>query len=1375
MLANIVWENRAVFSDADPNDNRFDNVFGGITTLQAIGVVDAAIDYWEKVITDFNYPMGEDYSITISMNASPGSLGANGGFSQVNGGKPSVGSIGIGWQSGITPTTDNAAGWYLDPTPSEHSEFQGAFLNAFVRTPSPGMGGVDLFTVVLHELGHAIGLGATQKTRAWSFNSAAVDTINTPASVPASTYWPFDGPSGSSLWTSWDSGGASGTANNAGGPQHFAPLGAQWPAVNPTHFGAAALMNARVTSRSIISDAEALAAADAYGYSIVRPSSFGTMYNTLDANGNLRIDFTSLVGSGDYLQLSTSGDTLITYFDTGVPVPGIDPVGGVTSSFPLSAISSIDIRTGGGQDFIRIEGNGGKPITVDAGGGDDVIDFSFFGKNLGNIAASTFVNGGAGIDSIFAYDNNSSAAATYSVNSARFDRPGWGGFSYAADIEALSLTTGTGADTVNVTSTFPGQPVVLNSAGGEEIVNIGSAASGVQSIRADVQIQNDPWFTTLNISDVGNSTPRNVIVDQWVGNFGAMAGLAPAYITWDNADIRDIHITTGSGADVLDILRMSERLYITNTNGVDEVTLGNDVTGISEITNVVDVGPNAPFVVSNLTIDDSAGTLGRSVSWVPGGNGFFLTGLPAGLRYENIRDLNFLAGSGWDQFSLPGIPDDAIHIHGGGGVDSLLIDDRNMPFAMASSTIREDRLERQSGGGFPIGVTTYFSDVESPTFYLDDSSTSNTIYGTPGSIPNGYQLTVFSGSNNDTFTVKPRDADGNPSILGAMGILGGLGTDTIVIDDADSATGTSWTIDNFFGAGTQNFVVAGGAHFGSSSDVENVTLAGSAGDDVFYLDRYASGTALQVLGNDGNDVLEASATSLNLASTFTSISAFLFDGGEGYDQFLLHNDGSQGGWDYTRTSDFFRAIGPFYFLTLHNANVEYLFATTGAQNDNFFIQAVPADTATGFDGGDGYNQYFIGNGGLTGGILGGVQLFATVGTNTITVDNSSDTVGRTVHVDVDTVGAMPGDDLFGTGGYLLYSNFVELTVKLGIGDDTVYAVPHPYTSIVIDDPNPAARESTDFLGLAFAAVTDPVFTETGPNAGIYTFADAAPLSYTGFESSAIDDSAPTVLATTFLQDTAWHRLLFEFSEDLSANLRASDLILTDLSTGETIDAADIGLSYDMSTNTAVFTFPGLPNGTLAPGDYSASLRERVSDLYGNRLLPYTPLLFSVASATPDGDFNDDGLYDLLDIDALVAEIAAGTHQAVFDLTGDSLVDLADRDAWLAEAGGVNLGLGLRYLLGDANLDGVVDTSDFNLWNAHKFTAVAAWSQGDFNADGVVDTSDFNIWNNAKFTSALRPAVTQRHVSWVTLADAARPAESPGRAQLNPGYHRLVTP
>jgi hypothetical protein len=118
-----------------------------------------------------------------------------------------------------------------------------------------------------------------------------------------------------------------------------------------------------------------------------------------------------------------------------------------------------------------------------------------------------------------------------------------------------------------------------------------------------------------------------------------------------------------------------------------------------------------------------------------------------------------------------------------------------------------------------------------------------------------------------------------------------------------------------------------------------------------------------------------------------------------------------------------------------------------------------------------------------------------------------------------------------------------------------------------------------------------------------------------------------------------------------------------------------------------------------------------------------------------GDFDDNGLLDLADVDALVGEIVVGTNSLMFDLTGDSQVDELDLSRWLLVAGQSNLPSQGTYLSGDANLDGVVDGSDFNEWNRHKFTATSAWSRGDFNADGFTDGSDFNIWNTNKFTAA----------------------------------------
>ena len=126
----------------------------------------------------------------------------------------------------------------------------------------------------------------------------------------------------------------------------------------------------------------------------------------------------------------------------------------------------------------------------------------------------------------------------------------------------------------------------------------------------------------------------------------------------------------------------------------------------------------------------------------------------------------------------------------------------------------------------------------------------------------------------------------------------------------------------------------------------------------------------------------------------------------------------------------------------------------------------------------------------------------------------------------------------------------------------------------------------------------------------------------------------------------------------------------------------------------------------------------------------------------DCDLDSNFACDVDDADLLVQEIISGANDEGFDLNGDGLVDQVDLELWLADAGATNLPSGNPYIPGDADLNGVVDVSDFNIWNGNKFTATARWSLADFNADGQTDVSDFNIWNSNKFTGSDALAVPE---------------------------------
>lgn len=131
--------------------------------------------------------------------------------------------------------------------------------------------------------------------------------------------------------------------------------------------------------------------------------------------------------------------------------------------------------------------------------------------------------------------------------------------------------------------------------------------------------------------------------------------------------------------------------------------------------------------------------------------------------------------------------------------------------------------------------------------------------------------------------------------------------------------------------------------------------------------------------------------------------------------------------------------------------------------------------------------------------------------------------------------------------------------------------------------------------------------------------------------------------------------------------------------------------------------------------------------------------FTLTLLNLDCDFSGDGLCDVSDVDLLqsLGPVATGVPAAgneEFDLNDDGVIDLLDRDQWLADAAAQN-SLGSPYKLGDANLDGSVDGQDFLAWNAAKFTSSLRWSDGNFNGDAVVDGKDFLDWNSFKFQSS----------------------------------------
>jgi hypothetical protein len=142
------------------------------------------------------------------------------------------------------------------------------------------------------------------------------------------------------------------------------------------------------------------------------------------------------------------------------------------------------------------------------------------------------------------------------------------------------------------------------------------------------------------------------------------------------------------------------------------------------------------------------------------------------------------------------------------------------------------------------------------------------------------------------------------------------------------------------------------------------------------------------------------------------------------------------------------------------------------------------------------------------------------------------------------------------------------------------------------------------------------------------------------------------------------------------------------------------------------------------------------------------------------DFNADGMCDVDDLNQLLA--ALGTENSEVNLDASNpLIDLSDRDAWLADA--QIEAAGATFVTGDTDLDGDVDASDLNKLGLHwQMGGQLGWQAGDFDGSGMVDAADLNALSlHWRHGSVATTAVPESHgmawlLAWSTATLMFRP-------------------
>ena len=867
MLA-FVWANRG-----DASDN-FDAAFGASAEV-ARNVVDSAINEWNRVVTGYQ---GQDFDVqmTIFMDPDdPATSAFASGTVRDDNGVPISGNVEIN----MALDEEGNSKWYLDPTPDDHSEFMGSIVNAFARNPTeggPADGKRDLRTLLIHELGHTMGVSSGSPLM---YSNPAITMTNT--GIPDTSvgdedadnsYWLFQGPSVNAVMTDFDIGGDNVSAS-AG---HAAmPLAGN----TPINFGGqlyyTSVDTMQPTSLSIrrilLTNKTALMMND-MGYDVVMPETFGTFHSVLNGasglltiqggNDNTLINNVDQGASSDTITLLRFGSLVALSIDIGVDVPGTGPgmtaqdqQGAFFSVFNVSDISSIRIEGFDGNDEINLIGDFDFLSTLQVFGGDGNDDISgaaltgsqallAFGEGgndslVGGPAADRLVGGG-GADSLIGGDGNDQLIGGFQIDSLN---------SPDSDSSADTLNGGAGDDGIIADdgSFFP--LIVRETIGGNDVVQGGNGDDLIFG-----GFGNDDVYGQGGDDTIAAGPGNDTVLGGWFLFMGA-----PPLTDGDD------FINGQDGDDVIYGDNLDPTLPPTfSLNGGNDELLG---------------GNGDDTIVGQAGHDELGGGQGDDTLHGGVGNDQLTGGPDADLLVGDIGTDLLFGNEGPD--SLDGGADDDILVGGSGG-DEILggsgddvltgeSGDDLLVGGFGSDTLDggadNDGLIGGNLGG--LGVQADVSDDS-----LNGGDGHDVILGDSGSINPFFTPVLDFLGGDDTI----QGGDGNDAIYGQAGadfiggwlgndlIFGGLGNDIASGDDGDDiVSGESG--DDIVAGGAGNDTVTGGSGndivvggvFSAGANVAAETgddlLAGGDGDDLLLGDSWAFGAPLDFGVVGGNDTI----------------------------------------------------------------------------------------------------------------------------------------------------------------------------------------------------------------------------------------------------------------------------------------------------------------------------------------------------------------------------------------------------------------------------------------------------------------------------------------------------------------------------------------
>jgi Ca2+-binding RTX toxin-like protein len=826
------------------------------------------------------------------------------------------------------------------------------------------------------------------------------------------------------------------------------------------------------------------------------------------ANGG-GVDYIDGGGGGyDYLGLALYGNSNLTYTSgtTGTVTSGttngtiftnieqffiVADSGNDYINFSNPAVNYFASYGGSGNDTIIGGGGSGRYNFIQGEAGDDSLVGGAGNDNInggiGNdsiyigFGGADTIDGGAGNDSLNIESplDNANTNINYTTTTTGTITRGLNQYlnSTFKNVERLYITTGTGADNINIYAASDNFNYV-NTGDGNDTIN-GSANSYSYLVGGD----GDDYI-------YGGSGGEGL--DGGNGNDYLFGGAGNDYITGGAGDDT---IEGGYGNDSMNGGTGDDIFYVGygSNLGVDTIDggAGNDYLAFSSY----DI--NIPIIISYsttggaITGGSNNGTTFQNierfyVSTNSGDDYIDLSAATGGSTiYGGVGNDYIYGGVGNDTIDA-GAGNDLIYtksgadsIDGGAGIDSFILDNyldtanTTISFTYANSTSTGTIT-----GGFSNGTT--FKNIEQLNLYTGAGADNiNTI----GAFPtNSY---IYTGDGNDTITTgsagnnylygqggddnitgglyyNPGGIDyleggaGNDTLTGGGGtnyLIGGLGDDTYIIDvssvyatiddiydtiteatnsgnDTLSFQPSTYDITvNLSQTTTQSFVPGYGTIFQLSGGLNNIeTVIGGFGNDNI------TGNALDniINGGNGNDTLLAGAGNDTIYSGtgYSSLGADSIDGGTGNDYLDINNSTDTANTTINYNISYNGPSSPIGTITGGSnsgttfQNIEGLSILAGSGNDSINISR--SNLASFISGGDG-NDYLAGGTGndtLSGG-AGNDTLAGGYGVNSLAGGTGDDTYFITYplgqNLNVNTIAENVGEGTDTVISYISYT------------------------------------------------------------------------------------------------------------------------------------------------------------------------------------------------------------------------------------------------------------------------------------------------------------------------------------------------------------------